>query len=131
MLGLVHMSFETFKRYISLLGCALVVLGLSPFKYEVNATAYYETPASLRLQTEHSRFAERFGETNPMMELLYGNVFYCGSRCFGVECLNLSPAEYRLRQHQFTPGEQWIGERRHRPTAEAKGQWNQPVFGAG
>ena len=54
-----------------------------------------------------------FGFTDPSMELLYGEVFFCGESCFGMTCLELSPAEIRLRQHRFKPGEKWIGSSRY------------------
>ena len=58
---------------------------------------------------QHQRYTQYFGFTDPLMELLYNGSFHCGDKCFGISCMNLSPAELRLRQHKFKPGEDWIG----------------------
>ena len=58
---------------------------------------------------QHQRYAQYFGFTDPMMELQYNGSFHCGDNCHGISCMNLSPAELRLRQHKFKPGEDWIG----------------------
>ena len=61
---------------------------------------------------QHQRYTQYFGLTDPLMELQYNGSFYCGDKCFGISCMNLSPAELRLRQHKFKPGEDWIGSSR-------------------
>ena len=58
---------------------------------------------------QHQRYAQYFGFTDPLVELQYNGSFHCGDKCFGISCMKLSPAELRLRQHKFKPGEDWIG----------------------
>lgn len=91
---------------------ACILLQLSPLNSERGLKYYEEAPVSQGIEEEHMQFAKRFGQTDPLMELLYHQAFLCGTHCFGVECLDLSPADFRLRQHQFTPGEEWIGQKR-------------------
>lgn len=63
----------------------------------------------LKVLELHQHYTRYFGFTDALMELQYHGSFYCGVDCFGTGCMDLSPAEFRLRQHKFKPGEYWIG----------------------